>query len=428
MRGADGQPLAAALPAAATDTPQHQALRYRVHGWIKGLEYHAQAELSWHTEDGRYLARQSISAFLLGSLEQTSRGRIGAEGFQPERFDDRRLTRLRSATLDWEAQLARFEPERPPAAIGPGTIPVMALTMPIAMALAAETGISPVLLAPITVLGSAAGGISPIAPTGIIGITLSAAQGIKGIDMPYFYNSLMAETIWAAILYLALGGHKLKTEKVLKQSDLPPFNRDQWITMAGVIAMVLIVLVTKANVGLIAFLIGVILLLLKVADERKSISCIPWGTLILVCGVGVLMNLAIKLKGIELLAKFLSTLMTESTASFIIGLTAGIMSWFSSTSGVVMPTLIPTVSSLQAAVGNVSALDLVSAITMSAHTAGTSPASTGGALAMAAYAANAHITPEQQNKLFIQMFIVAACGVFVVSALAGLGLYRIWGL
>ena len=314
------------------------------------------------------------------------------------------------------------------AAIGPGTIPVMALTMPISMALAADTGISPLLLAPITVLGSAAGGISPIAPTGIIGISLASAQGIKGIDMPYFYNSLMAETIWAAILYLALGGHKLKTQKILKQSDLPAFNRDQWITMTGVIAMVLIVLITKANVGLIAFLIGAALLLLKVADERKSISCIPWGTLILVCGVGVLMNLAIKLKGIELLAKFLSTLMTENTASFIIGLTAGIMSWFSSTSGVVMPTLIPTVASLQNAVGNVSALDLVSAITNSAHTAGTSPASTGGALAMAAYAANAHITPEQQNKLFIQMFIVAACGVFVVSALAGLGLYRIWGI
>lgn len=315
------------------------------------------------------------------------------------------------------------------AAIGPGTIPVMALTMPIAMALAAETGISPVLLAPITVLGSAAGGISPIAPTGIIGITLSAAQGIKGIDMPYFYNSLMAETIWAIILYLALGGHKIKTTKRLLQSDLPAFNKNQLITMAGIIAMVVTVLITKANVGLVAFTVGVLLLLLNVADERKSISAIPWGTLVLVCGVGVLMNLAIKLKGIDLLAKYLSTLMTESTASFIIGITAGVMSWFSSTSGVVMPTLIPTVSSLMNAVGgNVSALDLVSAITNSAHTAGTSPASTGGALAMAAYAANAHITPEQQNKLFIQMFIVAACGVLVVSALAGLGLYRIWGI
>jgi di/tricarboxylate transporter len=315
------------------------------------------------------------------------------------------------------------------AAIGPGTIPVMALTMPISMALAAETGISPLLLAPITVLGSAAGGISPIAPTGIIGLTLSAAQGIKGIDMPYFYNSLMAETIWAIVLYLALGGHRIKTEKILKQSDLPSFNKDQIITMIGVITMVLIVLLTKANVGLISFLVGVVLLLAKVADEKKSINCIPWGTLILVCGVGVLMNLAIKLKGIELLAKFLATLMTEGTASMIIGLTAGIMSWFSSTSGVVMPTLIPTVTSLQNAVGgNISALDLVSAITNSAHTAGTSPASTGGALAMAAYAANAHITPEQQNKLFIQMFIVAACGVVVVSLLAGLGLYRIWGI
>ena len=313
------------------------------------------------------------------------------------------------------------------AAIGPGTIPVMALTMPISMALAAETGITPLLLAPITVLGSAAGGISPIAPTGIIGITLASAQGIKGIDMPYFYNSLMAETIWAFILYLALGGHKIKTEKVLKQSDLPAFNKDQLITMIGVITMVMIVLITKANVGLVSFLLGVALLLLKVADEKKSVNCIPWGTLILVCGVGVLMNLAIKLKGIELLAKFLATLMTESTASLIIGLTAGIMSWFSSTSGVVMPTLIPTVTSLQTAVGgNISALDLISAITNSAHTAGTSPASTGGALAMAAYAANAHITPEQQNKLFIQMFIVAACGVVVVSILAGLGLYRIW--
>lgn len=315
------------------------------------------------------------------------------------------------------------------AAIGPGTIPVMALTMPISMALAAETGITPLLLAPITVLGSAAGGISPIAPTGIIGLTLASAQGIKGIDMPYFYNSLMAETIWAFILYIALGGHKIKTEKVLKQSDLPAFNKNQLITMVGVITMVMIVLVTKANVGLVSFLLGVALLLLKVADEKKSINCIPWGTLILVCGVGVLMNLAIKLKGIELLAKFLATLMTEGTASMIIGLTAGIMSWFSSTSGVVMPTLIPTVTSLQTAVGgNISALDLISAITNSAHTAGTSPASTGGALAMAAYAANAHITPEQQNKLFIQMFIVAACGVVVVSILAGLGLYRIWGI
>ncbi|MDT8900154.1 SLC13 family permease [Anaeroselena agilis] len=315
------------------------------------------------------------------------------------------------------------------SAIGPGTIPVMALIAPISMALAAELSISPLLLAPIGILGACAGGISPIAPTGIIGVQLAAKQGITGIDLPYFYNSLMGETLFAAALYFALGGYKIKSVKKLSNADLPTFSRDQWITMVGIAVMVVVVLLTKLNVGLVAFVTGVVLLGLKVADERKSIAGIPWGTLILVCGVGVLMNLAIKLKGIAMLAKFLASFMTPASASPIIGLTAGIMSWFSSTSGVVMPTLIPTVAELANSMGGqVSSLDLVSAITMTAHTAGISPASTGGALALASYAANAHISGADQNKLFLQMFIVAVCGVLFMTLIAGLGLYRIWGI
>jgi|LSQX01.2.fsa_nt_gb Na+/H+ antiporter NhaD/arsenite permease-like protein len=314
------------------------------------------------------------------------------------------------------------------AAIGPGTVPVMALMVPLAMALAAELDISPLMLAPITILGAAGGGISPIAPTGIIGLELAAKQGFSGFEIQYFLNSMMAETIFAIILYIALGGYKLKSKKELTIGDLPAFNKNQYLTLAGIAALVGIVLITKSNVGLIAFLVGVVLLILKVADERKSIAGMPWGTIILVCGVGVLMNLAIKLKGIEMLAQFLSQFMTEKTASPIIGLTAGIMSWFSSTSGVVMPTLIPTISELMKAVPNLSPLDILSAITMTAHTAGISPASTGGALALAAYAANASISPEKQNKLFAEMFLVAVCGVLCVAAVAWTGLYRIWGL
>jgi len=279
------------------------------------------------------------------------------------------------------------------AAIGPGTIPVMALMIPLSMALAAELDISPLMLAPITVLGAAAGGISPIAPTGIIGLELAAKQGFTGFAMQYFVNSLMGETIFALLLYLVLGGYKIKSKKELSLGELPAFNKQQAITLFGIASLVAIVLLTKSNVGLIAFCVGVVLLVLKVADERKSIATMPWGTIILVCGVGVLMNLAIKLKGIEMLAQFLAQFMNEKTASPIIGLTAGIMSWLSSTSGVVMPTLIPTVSELMKTLPNASPLDLISAITMTAHTAGVSPASTGGALALAAYAANASISP-----------------------------------
>ena len=95
-------------------------LRFQVHGFVKGMEYHAQAQLQWHTDGQRYQAQQKISAFLLGSLEQKSEGTVTSQGFVPERFEDRRLTKTRSVHFDWPAQQARFEPARPHAAIGDG--------------------------------------------------------------------------------------------------------------------------------------------------------------------------------------------------------------------------------------------------------------------------------------------------------------------
>ena len=315
------------------------------------------------------------------------------------------------------------------AAVGPGTIPMMALIAPIEMALAAELEISPILLAPLGVIGSAAGGISPIAPTGIIGTTLAAKEGITGIALPFFYNSLIGETLVALFLYFILGGYKMKSNKRLNPDDLPAFNKEQKITMLATILLVVIVLTTKANVGLVAFIIGALLLAMGVGNEKKAVAAVPWGTLILVCGVGVLMNVTIKLKGIEILAQYLASFMTPSTAAPILGLTAGIMSWFSSTSGVVMPTLIPTVHSIIEQVGGpLSPLELVSSITMTAHTAGVSPLSTGGALALASYVANAKVSPEEQQKLFMRMLGVAFISVLFMTAVAASGIYRIWGL
>ena len=306
------------------------------------------------------------------------------------------------------------------AAVGPGTVPVMALMVPLAVALAVEMKISPLMIAPITVLGSAGGGLTPIAPTGIIGLTLMGQQGFTGLELPYALNSMLAEMFVAAILYFAFGGHKLRGSKDAVEV-LPAFNRHQQLTMLGMALMIAAVLATRVNVGLAAFVVGTLLLLLQVVDERTAIRNIPWGTILLVCGVGVLMDLAISLKGIELLANTLASFMNEHTATPILTFTAGIMSWFSSTSGVVMPTLIPTVSDLLQAVPGTQPLELLSAITFGAHTAGISPASTGGALALAAYSATAGVAPSEQNKLFTQIFITAVCGVALVTLFAAIG-------
>lgn len=306
------------------------------------------------------------------------------------------------------------------AAVGPGTVSVMTLMVPLAVALAVEMKISPLMIAPITVLGSAGGGLTPIAPTGIIGLTLMQQQGFTGLEIPYALNSMAAETFVAAILYFAFGGHKLRGTKDSIET-LPAFTPNQKLTMLGMGLMIAAVLITRVNVGLAAFVVGAVLLFLRVVDERSAIRNMPWSTILLVCGVGVLMNLAIKLKGIELLAQTLGTFMTAKTATPILTFTSGIMSWFSSTSGVVMPTLIPTISSLLQAVPGTTPLDLVSAVTFGAHTAGISPASTGGALALAAYSASAGVSPADQNKLFMQMFLTAVAGVCLVTLFAAIG-------
>ena len=121
VRTRDGQSPSVALPTDGSALAQHMDLQFQVHGFVKDMEYHAQARLQWQTDGQTYEAQQRISAFLLGSMEQKSQGRMTAQGFQPLRFDDRRLAKQRSALFDWDSKLAHFEPARTPASIGEGT-------------------------------------------------------------------------------------------------------------------------------------------------------------------------------------------------------------------------------------------------------------------------------------------------------------------
>ena len=313
------------------------------------------------------------------------------------------------------------------SAIGPGTIPVMSLMAVFTCALARQMKISPLLISSTALIGASAGGISPIAPTGIIGIMLAAEQGITGIDMPFFYNSLISQTIYFIVIYIVLGGYKMKSDVILHFKEIPIFNKNQKITLMGMASLVIGVIGFNLNVGLLSFTISLGFLLMNVANEKNSILNIPWSTLILVCGVNVLMNIVIKLGGINLLAQTLASFMTPSTAPMFMGITSGIISWFSSTSGVVMPTLIPTITTIIENVGgNVSSLALISAITNTSHIAGISPISTGGSLVVAAYAQHEEITEKDQQKLFVNMFLVAIGGVIVVSFIALSGIYTLF--
>ena len=310
------------------------------------------------------------------------------------------------------------------AALGPGSVPTMAIMMVFSMSLAAEMKISPVLLSTLTVLGSCAGGLSPLAATGIIGANLCAEFGLTGIENDFLLNGVFSFTVYAVIVYVWLGGYKLRAAEDVGEKVIQSFNRKQLLTIAGIVAMVFMVMLLHINVGLVSFAVAAVLSFLRVSEEAKAIRHIPWNTLLLITGVGVLMQLIIDLGGINVLSAALVSIMSAKSAAAVMGLTSGIMSWFSSSSGVVMPTLLPTVPHIAQQLGGVNELELASSITTISHVAAISPLSTGGALALAAYASAANANQKQQQNLFMKMFGVSALGVSVLCVFSYFGMFH----
>ena len=291
------------------------------------------------------------------------------------------------------------------AAIGPGCVPALGIVAALSLPLGKSAGYNSVMLALIGEIGSFAGRFSPITPESVLIRSLYAA---------------VTTVILSLVVFFVFKGHKVETRRMEKE-DLPKFSAHQILTLLGFVVVIIACAFFKRNVGLISFAVGILLILIKAADEKEVFKAISWSTLLMVTGFGMLMEAVINVGGVTLLSNALASIMTPRTAVAIQGLTAGIMSWFSSAIGVVWPTLVPTVGDIAAKVG-VSPNGLISIMALTAAFAGLSPASTGGGLIMAANATDPEFTKEKENKLFVQLFGISALmlGIIVVAALIGL--------
>lgn len=111
------QPTSSLPPA---QPPGPVELRYEIDGRAKGLSYSADAQLRWQPSGNRYSAELEISAFLVGSRVQTSRGRLDAQGLSPERFGDKRRGNEKAAHFDQAGQRIRYSNNAPDTPLLPG--------------------------------------------------------------------------------------------------------------------------------------------------------------------------------------------------------------------------------------------------------------------------------------------------------------------
>ncbi|MDD3654400.1 MAG: SLC13 family permease [Desulfotomaculaceae bacterium] len=316
--------------------------------------------------------------------------------------------------------------------IGPGAIAVFALMSPLIMAIVLESNISPILGATIIICGGSAGGWSPIAVNGVVtrGVieTAGYTADLSALSMSVFYNMFTVCTIIFILAYIIFGGYKAKS---VAMETPPGFNREQKINLYLIAAVLLVVIVpqllgvilptsktlaflnSKIDLSFIAIVGAVIAILFKIGNEKDVITKVPWSIILLICGTGMLISVAVKAGTIASLSAWMGAHVTATTAPVFLSIVSGIMSIFSSTLGVVIPTLYPMVPGIVEATGNSPGV-LFSIIAVSSVMVAYSPFSTAGALAVAAVADETKRKKLFNTLLLIPIFMIVLNVIFVI--------------
>lgn len=277
------------------------------------------------------------------------------------------------------------------ATLGGGNIAAAALIAPVAMAAAGGLRISAFLMVIMVGNGANAGAYSPIAPTGIVANELMAQAGLEGVEWLTFWNTLIAQSFVAFAGYFLLGGLQLlrsgrsvdEGALHIDPEDLEPLTRAQWITVLVTVGLLGSIIFLGVDIVVGAFVATAVLLVARVSDEEAAIAAVPWGTILMICGVSTLVSVLAATGGVDVIVDGLVAISTPTSVTGMVALVAGLISAYSSTVGVVLPTFLPTVPGLAERLG-ADALAIASSINVGGHLVDVSPLSTIGALCVAA--------------------------------------------
>jgi di/tricarboxylate transporter len=160
-----------------------------------------------------------------------------------------------------------------------------------------------------------------------------------------------------------------------------------------------------------AIIIAATLILLRAVDESDAIKRMPWGVILMVTGVTVLITMLRETQGLDLITSGIATVSTPATIEAIVAFGAGLISVYSSTSGVVLPAFLPMVPSLAEQLGGIDQLSIAWSMAVSASLVDLSSLSTVGALYMASAA------PGTDTRKLFNALLIWGLSMSLVGAL-----------
>lgn len=322
------------------------------------------------------------------------------------------------------------------AALGAGYFTVLAFFGPVTLILCDKTGLNKLIGAIAVNYGSLAGANFMTSASGIIFKGLIENTAFS--ENSYYFTTLifLATFLLPIIVISILIFFNLNRHTKHLEIDIPNnFNKSQKETLFLILVMVVIVLIipilvkifptnttfkfinSKMDIGLIAILFSIIAFIRKLGNEKEIIAKVPWNTLIMICGVGMLISVAIKAGTIDLLSSWIGTNIPKLLIPIVICIVAGIMSFFSSTLGVVAPSLFPIVPVI-AATSQLNPALLFVSIILGAQATSISPFSSGGSLILSS--SNDEEREELFNQLMFKGVFICLTGAVILSVIMGI--------
>jgi di/tricarboxylate transporter len=322
--------------------------------------------------------------------------------------------------------------------MGAAYFTVLAFLAPITMLICEKANMDKLTGAVAINCGALAGGNFPTAALGVVfrGLMDTAYEGtpdLAPIDSFSADLTMCGLAIVFSLILITIFRFGFKENRNIGKGvafEKPEtFNAKQKTTLTLMLLMMAVVLVFpvlkllipsnamissiagKIDVGLVAICFAVAALLFDLAPQKEVIARVPWNTIIMIAGAGMLIAVAVEAGTIEALSSWIGSNVPTGLVPLAFSLVAAFMSFFSSTTGVVAPALFPLIPGLSATTG-LSAMSLFACTVLGAQSSAISPFSSGGSLILGSCG-----NEEERNALFNRLLFVAVPTSVIICAI-----------
>jgi Na+/H+ antiporter NhaD/arsenite permease-like protein len=303
-------------------------------------------------------------------------------------------------------------------AIGALSPAAVAIIAPIGLGFAARHGINPLLMGMMVIHGAQGGGFSPISVYGVTVNEIVEQEGLPDSAVAVFLGSLFFNLAIALVLFFVLGGRKLIGRKVSvaeavreevhaghgdgttvrghgaapgpavgggdgePHPDAPQkITFEQILTLIGLVVLAVLALGFDLDIGFVSISVAVVLALFSAQKQKGAVSQISWSTVLLIAGVLTFVFVLQEAGTIDYVGEAVTGLGVPLVVALLLCYIGGVVSAFASSTAIIGVAISLAVPFLLA--GNIAAVGVIVALSVSSTIVDVSPFSTNGALVLA---------------------------------------------